>query len=463
MSESSPGRARGVLWPAVARVLRAALLISPLFAVPIGLLLLDRAGVVALDERLSCWGTCHVLLIANLILYWAVVAAVVACLMHRRAVLALLARRRGPVLAMIVSVVLALVFAEVALRMSSLPVSVPEFRWPGSKPSHHVNLVTSAAHHRGVFIRTNADGHRTGYTADEFRGHADRVVTLGDSFLFGPGVKESMISTSVLERELRARTGEEDVAVLNTGVASYSPYLERTVFPATVRAYRPTVTVLFLDPNDIGDDYKYAQDNTSGDPGRPEFLAEDLAPIDSALLRLAEPALFKLSVPFTVLQSLTGEPTGGADGYYDFHVNIGGVEETNRWFILRHPLELTRPYFAQSFAYVRDIAAEAKSHGSEFVLVVCARYFHWSDRECPNDFAASRYRHDEPHEMAIFDYFESVKEEAGFRIFSLLPAFDASEEFPLVFDTDPHWNASGHEVVGNALAEYLWSEGLVAR
>ena len=445
------------------RVFRVGLGIAPLFVVPILLLLLDRADVVELDERFSCWGTCHVLLIANLALYWVVTSAVAAGFVHRRAVIGFCRRRRGALIAMAASGVFGLVAAEVALRSSSLPVSVQEFRWPGSRDLHHTNLVTDAAHHRGVFIRTNADGHRTGYTPEQFRQHQVRVVTVGDSFLFGPGVEEPGISTSVLERGLRERAGGADVAVLNTGVASYSPLLQRAAFPAIVRDYRPTVTLLFLDPNDIGDDYKYAQDSVSGDPGRPEFEAEDYAPVDSALLRLLEPLLFRVSVPFTVIQSFTDGPTGGADGYYDFHVNIGGVEETNRWFILRHPLELTRPHFDRTFSYVKDIAAEARSNGSEFVLVICARYFHWSDRECPRDFAASRYRHDEPHEMAIFEYFESVRDQVDFRIFSLLPAFEASEEFPLVFDTDPHWNAAGHQVVGEALADYLSSEGLVGR
>lgn len=441
------------------RLLWAAALVSPLFAIPIALLILDRMGVVDLPGALTCYGTCHRDMAISLVLYWLIGAIAAASVLHHRAVRSFVSRRKGPLLAMLVATVVALALAEVGLRMLG---SAPEFRWPASPEFHHVNQRSGRANYRDILVRTNADGFRTEYTREEFLKYPIRVAALGDSFLFGVGVAEPDVVTNVLEQGLREALGTDDVAVLNTGVSSYSPLLERAVFRKVVVDYRPTLTLLFLDGNDIGDDHGYANESVSGDPDNPVFDRVDPgAPIDSALLRLIEPVASAFARPVDAIGSLLGLG-GGENTYYDFRVNIGGVEETNRWFILRHPLELTRPYFERSFGYIQDIAREAKAIGSDFVLVVPPRYFHWSDREAPQDWAARRYAMDEPHEFAIFEFFDSVAAGAGFRIFSLLPAFQATDRFPLVFETDAHWNAAGHRFVAETVARYLLAEKLVA-
>ena len=52
----------------------------------------------------------------------------------------------------------------------------------------------------------------------------------------------------------------------------------------------------------------------------------------------------------------------------------------------------------------------------------------------------------------MFRYFEERGRTAAFAVHSLLPAFQATEQFPLVFDSDPHWNTAGHEFVAQTLA-----------
>jgi hypothetical protein len=150
-----------------------------------------------------------------------------------------------------------------------------------------------------------------------------------------------------------------------------------------------------------------------------------------------------------------------ASGYLNFEIAIDGVLEPNRWFILRHPLEKTRPFLDATLSYVREIAREARAVGSEFLLVVPPRYFQWSDRECPKDWAAYMRDLNEPYEYAYFEFWDDIADEVDFPIKSLLPEFRATDKFPLVFERDAHWNPEGNRFVAEAIADYLSARGLI--
>ena len=424
--------------------------LAPVFLLPAALLLLDRAGVVDLDPRIDF----HRSLVVNLVLYWMLATALVAAVVERAALAALARANRLPLMLMAVSFVLSFLVVEVGVRVLQPAESLP-WKMVPSPLLHHRNIHDHAATEHGVVIRTNEDGFRSAYSRAEFLTHDVRVAVLGDSFTFGQGVEADQIATSVLERALREKLGTDSVAVLNTGTVSYSPLIERTLFRAAVRHYRPTVTLLILDGNDIGDDWQYEQRNV-GSADEPRFdLKEYKKPaFEIAALRLLAPAMPILTAPFEILRRFRPGARDRHD-YYNFELEIGGVVETNRWFILRHPPELTRPYFERTLDYVRDVAADARAAGSEFVLVVSPRFFHWNDDECPENWTAHRYAVDEPYEYAYLEFFEEAAERVDFPVFPLLPAFEASDEFPLVFSHDPHWNAAGHRLVGEALASHL--------
>lgn len=444
-------RSGGAVW------LRVLLLTSPISGGLIVALVLDWTGAVAIDRRLDFHGE----LIANVLLYWLVLVSVIAALVCWRGFGAWLRVRRAPLMAMGVSLALSFGAVEIALRMLRVPQAMPEFRWVKSRALHHANPANADAYYLDVRYRTNEDGLRTRHSRESFGQHDVRIVAMGDSFAFGLGVAQPKVVSTVLEKELRTRTGRDDLAVVNAGVVSYAPFLQRAQFREVVRDYRPTLTLLFLDANDIGDDYKYADMNVSTDPDRVEFDVEESGPgLYSAALTFVYRFGFFFRAPILVLQRFFPE-LRSQDDYYDLELNIGGVIERDHWFILRHPLELTRPYFEASMSYIADIAAEAEAVGSEFVLVVSPRSFQWSDRECPANWEGGRYALDEPHEYAMFEFFESMRGEVDFRILSLLSAFQQTDEFPLVFNHDPHWNAKGHGFVARQLADYLLAEELI--
>jgi hypothetical protein len=113
------------------------------------------------------------------------------------------------------------------------------------------------------------------------------------------------------------------------------------------------------------------------------------------------------------------------------------------------------PFFERTLGYVEALAASVQRSGAEFVLVVAPRFHHWSANECPDNWESDKYALDEPYEYEYFRFFEQQRAAASFEIFNLLPAFQATSEFPLVFRDDPHWNEAGHGFVARTLAERL--------
>jgi hypothetical protein len=303
---------------------------------------------------------------------------------------------------------------------------------------------------RATIVKTNEDGLRSEYSRDEFLRHEHRIAILGDSFVFGLGVDQDAAFPKVMEVLLRERLQTPDVAVLNAGVNSYSPMLSRILFEGIVRHYRPTLVILVLDPGDIGDDARYAGevkrngtdeyfDIVGG--GTPKYygaVSEALQPYLSALGDY-------LKYPFRARRPPSYD-------FYRFELTIAGVKEKNKYFIYRHPLDTTRPYFERSLRNIGRIASGAREMGGEFVLAVTPRFHHWSTRECPNNLEGG-YTRDDPYQYEYFRFFEENRPGVDYPIFNMLPAFESSEEFPLVFDDDPHWNERGHEFVAHVLVD----------
>jgi hypothetical protein len=237
---------------------------------------------------------------------------------------------------------------------------------------------------------------------------------------------------------------------------SYSPLLLERRYLEVYRRYRPTAVLLVLDVSDIGDDLMYRRESVDGRGVHWDFPDERPAPY-LAVHQLARPFLawvgHNLAYPYyTFIHSGTFNYD-----YYDFDLEVEGVPEKNRFFIYRHPLEATRPWFDSTLANINALADSVRADGASFTLVVAPRYNHWSDRECPDNWEVKQYKYgiDDPYEFVYLDYFREAAGRVGYDVLPLLPAFENAKKFPLVFRNDPHWNDAGHAVVGRALADYL--------
>jgi hypothetical protein len=135
--------------------------------------------------------------------------------------------------------------------------------------------------------------------------------------------------------------------------------------------------------------------------------------------------------------------------------------EYNRYFIYRHPLEVLEPHFERTLQNINRLAAMVNDAGARFVLVVVPRFHHWNPKESPDYWEKDQYTLDEPHQHAYLEFFDRKQDELPYPVFNLLPAFQATETFPLVIPGDTHWNTAGNRLVAETLSEYLVNEGHV--
>lgn len=363
---------------------------------------------------------------------------------------------------------LVLALSEVALRVAHVQRAMKPYAGLSSSVFHHVNApdqTTFMGVYEGhaVIIRTNGDGMRTDYTREEFLGYHDRILVMGDSFVWGMGVRQDHMVTAALERKLRERLGRDDIAVVPGAAISYSPLLLAKRYREVYRRYRPTVALMVLDVSDIGDDYKYEGENVDGDTLRWDFPNEKPARFYLAVHQLARPLLDWVKERLLYPYYTFFRPDILEYNYYDFRVEIDGTVEKNRFFIYRHPLSSTRPYFDATLHNVDRLAGEAAADSADFALVVSPRYNHWSDRESPGNWEVRQYKYglDDPYEFAYLDYFDAARDTLDYPVFSLYPAFEKTDRFPLVFANDPHWNDNGADFVAGLLCDFLIDHGWV--
>ena len=432
------------------------------------------AGLVSMGllDRLSGAGGVPVpLALSTIAIYWALISLALY-LYHR------FMTERKALLYLLANIAVSLIVAEVVLRVLSLPVGMIQFRGVRSKANHHIyspNVEMHGGMHDGqrVFVRTNEDGLRSDYSRDAFKQHAVRIVLLGDSLTFGFAVDQELTFPRRLEAILRERFNRDDIAILNAGIISYSPFLQKILYENVIVHYDPTVVISMIDATDIGDDIIYPREAVQ-ENGRLVFPsateecgADTVTHYRGALYEIFRPFVLALEEPLFYPASVIAMRLGTKReeectyNYYDFEITIDGNRETDRFFVYRHPLEHTRPHFERSLANTSDLAASVAETDAEFALIVPPRYHHWNPNESPDNWEGDLYAVDEPFQFEMFRFYEEASHSAPFRIHSLLPAFAATDQFPLVFKDDPHLNVAGNEFLAESVADYLIAAELV--
>ncbi len=369
----------------------------------------------------------------------------------------------------LVSLCVAVLLAEAALRMLGVYAAMRPLDVIPSSHYHHAfppdrKMFQGVFEGTPVLVQTNEDGLRTHYSRAAFRRYQHRVIAMGDSFIFGFGVRQEAGFSARLEELLRKAPSCDNLAVLNAGTISYSPLLEKLQFEGILKAYDPTLVLLFLDVTDIGDDILYAQ-RARPEGGTVRFPDAGGHGYYGAVHQITSKMIAKpMLYPFEKLSIVLrlGDDGNARFDYYRFQVTIDDVVERDRFFIYRHPLSKTEQYFRATLDHIASIAKNARNAGAKFLLVVTPRFHHWNPKECPDNWESSQYALNEPYQYEYFRFFEEHNAGVDFPILNLLPAFQKTHRFPLVFKADPHWNEDGHAFVAETLAQYLLQESLIA-
>jgi len=376
--------------------------------------------------------------------------------------------------ALLIGIVAALLIAEVGVRLLHPGGSHFEYRLYHSDAFHHVTPPSREMYHgfdmdakQPILVNTNVDGYRTNYTPNSFKSFTTRIAILGDSFTFGLFNRQEAANPHVLEGLLRERLKREDIAVLNAGVVSYSPFIGRFVIDESLREYNPTHIVYLFDASDIGDDYEYERMAVlEGDgPRFPQTVVTSI--FRSGASVLDQSALMqRMYTPYSFARAFLLHPLAMASSELNpmivHGLEIDGIRQRDRYFIYRYPPEKTRRFFENTLDHIGSMADITQGMGAQFVLVVPPRYHHWNPEEAPRNWESYAYSNHEPFQFAYLDFFDEHRGEVGYPMLNLLSLFqENADNGPYVFHFDAHWNASGHALAAKGIADFLIGEGLV--
>ncbi len=292
-------------------------------------------------------------------------------------------------------------------------------------------------------LSTNAAGFRDAAHADVKAPGAYRVAVLGDSFIFGSGVRQD----AILTRRLATRLGP-GFEIVNLGVPGYGTDQELLTLRRWGRKLSPDLVLLGFFWNDV-------MENTSekiyGLP-KPRFTLEDgrLVPhppagfsAPSAFARL-DATLASRSHLWSLLRnglSSAGRAAGEAE---ERPVSID--------LSLRNPPPSREADFALSFALLGAVRDEAASLGAAFGV------FSVPPRFLVDPGVASRLLrvYGLPKDALEEDGFRRVREACaagGIPFVDLLPGFrrEAAAGSRLFLPTGIHWSAAGDDAAAKLL------------
>lgn len=280
----------------------------------------------------------------------------------------------------------------------------------------------------------NSDGIRSLVKSGHFREEDLNIIFLGDSFLYGTRLPFNKTITYRFEEIAGKSHPAIEINAANFAWISSSPLLSYRLLKDIGRKYNPDIVILALDMSDFHEEIKY--------------------------LRLLErKGIYRLLdiIPITVLAAR--RLISQVEVLEPLHERIFRFP-SRRFFITEKPLSETLPYFSYVKRSIDNINTFCKTElDARFMLVILPRSYQYSDRESPDNWEKKFYEPLGKYVHEPFKYFESIRNEVDYHIYSLLPDFQASEVFPTCFDDDPHWNEAGAAVAAEAIYGYCLKEG----
>ena len=277
----------------------------------------------------------------------------------------------------------------------------------------------------------NSDSLRCPHEATDFVTEGTNVVFLGDSYTFGMRLRAKECFPAVVENRLRARYEGKDVKVANFAWVSSSPLLSWRRLLDIGDKYAPDLVVLCLDMTDIRDDIRWR---------------------DMLERRGMYWLIGRLPLAMRAIEVIS--PTA----YDAMFAKLNPDLPAGRFFMSEAPLEETRPYFAELVKNLARIQDWCDERGARFITIVLPRTYQYSDREAPENWEAAEYTVLGPYSLEPFRFFDELRSEVDYPIYSLLETFQRNEVFPTSFEDDPHWNPAGAQVAAKAVQHIIADE-----
>ncbi len=373
-------------------------------------------------------------------------------------------RRLGVAAVFVVSIVVAVTLAEVALRvMLRRALGDQPHRYMTSDPVlHHRARPGVSATIAGTEFSTSSLGLRDREYASPKPLAVFRVLMLGDSFTEGGGLTLEQTVAKRVESGLNGR-GCGAYEVVNAGVASYSPILEYLLFQRLAPVLQPDLVVVNFDMTDVHDDVIRTATATLNSRGLPLAVPGDpiretamLLPPPPRWLGPFGPRLNGLALYQAFRKSGAGQWLLGPVKMSPEHLEVYGLIGD----VQHDPAAITRdgdfPEHARGWAlterYLVGIRDLARARGVPFVLVVYPHAQQVSADESPigrRQLGAGPglYASERP-----FERLQALGRREGFPVVNLLPIFRARHsEGPLFRAHDIHHTPAGVAVFGDGV------------
>jgi hypothetical protein len=310
-------------------------------------------------------------------------------------------------------------------------------------------------------VQYNAEGWRGLDLAFDKPADVFRILVLGDSFVDAYTIPVQDRFSEVLETRLGSQ-----FEVINLGVGGYSTDQELLLLEQEGWKYQPDLVVLAFYYNDVwGNGSPYF----SNSPGvqKPVFVADATGNLSLRNIPVPFPTIsfrerFRLyDLVRTAMKSnrwlrnavirsglasgaapdnLLPSPTGAA----------GGAEEFAVYHSTESP-ELAREWSITQ-TLLRRMHEEAKQHHAQLLILYVPTRIElspseWSSAHLPPDYAPG----------VVVHRLIKICEAEGITYLDPEDRFRAVGANRLYYTRDPHWNAAGHHLAGEILADYIRS------
>ena len=316
-----------------------------------------------------------------------------------------------------------------------------------------------------TYLRFNQFGLRGPEIAPDKSVYAQRALVLGDSFLEAKQVAEHESLAHRLQASLRERSAGP-TELLNSGTFDWSQVHQFLYLQHAGPTFRPDIVVqFFYIGNDIGDAWPRSRGElrnlerpvaTVDDDGHlrfPEWRRRQAEPREQFFGELSRTSTVIRAYETGVLDKLRyAERDGhGIEGQMlEIFRHKESVPESRAWKTVEALLVATRN--------------EAERQGARYALVIVPGKWQVHQKDWQSLLAAQDEVDDDrwvlrgPNRKLT-----QLAELHGMTVLDLLPSLRraAASGRRLYYPVDIHWNADGHEVASQAVAEFLTANGLV--
>lgn len=339
----------------------------------------------------------------------------------------------------------------IVLALSSA-VAIGLFLWVGDRvvasrvaPQYRLDVDHRP---RPLVDGANEDGLYTTLAPAELGRDDTVILVVGDSFVANPTLPPEARWPRVMETRLRSLTGRESLHCINAGWVSSSPILQARMVRDVGAKYSPDLIVQCLDMSDVHDDWRAenALRAAGQSPGaaRPG-IARVLSAVVGTTLGVGDLTLWRRGQLREQWRESESEGAGVGDA-------AQRSVPAGRYFHLGQPAFFSRDAYERTWRALLDTRAAARELDADYLLVLLPRYQQYDPRESPDDWEKGQWPEKLTHLREPLQWFEGRARSDGVACVSLLPAFEGSGRFPTCFADDPHWNETGNQIAGEAVA-----------